>query len=92
MHQYSFEHFVSVVPSKLFFIKVISFAKVWCIYPNGPSPLGLNKKRVLSLKVGTRCGSRVFMVQPCLAKGLGVGLIPGLSLLKYLLDLAIMIA
>jgi hypothetical protein len=31
-------------------------------------------------------------VQLGLAKGLGVGLIPGPSLLKYLLDLAIMIA
>ena len=60
-----------------------------CSY--GPSPPGLNKNRVLTLKPAVRCGSRVSRVQPCLAKGLGVGLISGSSLLKYLLDLAIII-
>jgi hypothetical protein len=59
---------------------------------NGPSPPDLNKNRVLTLKLAARCGSRVFRVQLGLAKGLGVGLISGPTLLKYLLDLAIMIA
>jgi hypothetical protein len=58
----------------------------------GPSPPDLNKNRVLTLKLAARCGSSVFRVQLGLAKGLGVGLISGPSLLKYLLDLAIMIA
>ena len=58
----------------------------------GPSPPDLNKNRVLTLKLAARCGSRVFKVQPSLVKGLGVGLISGSSLPKYLLDLAIMIA
>ena len=59
---------------------------------NAPSPPGLNKNRVLTLKLVARCGSRVFRVQLGLAKGLGVDLTPGPSLLKYLLDLAAMIA
>ena len=58
----------------------------------GPSSLGLNKNGVLTLKLTARCGSRVFRVQLGLTKGLGVGLIPEPSLLKYLLDFAKMIA
>jgi hypothetical protein len=57
-----------------------------------PSHLALTKKRVLTLKPAARCGFREFRVQPGMAKGLGVRLISGTYLLKYLLDLAIMIA
>ena len=58
----------------------------------GPSPPGLNKNWFLTLKLVARCGSRVFRVQPGLAKGLDVDLIPMPSLLKYLPNLATMIA
>jgi hypothetical protein len=60
--------------------------------PYGPPPPGLNKNRVLTLKMVARCESKVFRVQPNLTKRLGVGLIFGPFPLKYLIDLAIMIA
>ena len=52
-----------------YFIQSLVLKLVVYVCIMAPPHLTLNKNRVLTLKPAAKCGSRVFRVEPCLAKG-----------------------